>query len=296
MTEFTTHYWRVDEVLNDTSEITGPTWSVTTSLSDRLIAHWKFENNLDDEVDELAPAGGDWPGTMNDPNYDGGIDGQAIRMYRGDSRYITIPGSEDFFNFYSTGLTVNMWYKPDDYAIYSNFGWQGLISKRGGQNANGWMIFDMSNTYSGGGQIRLDAGATQLPERQGRLDDGNWHMLTLTYYETTQTATAYVDGEPYGTANIVASAGSAVPVIIGGTPWEYSGLVDEIKIWSKALTPLEIAVEYTTLMPGETVCPYPNDPSLQYDVDGNCKVDLADFAAIIAENWQNCNIVPTCLP
>ena len=82
------------------------------------------------------------------PVYEAGVDGQGIRFYRDDGDYVTIPDSEDFFNFYSEGLTVNMWYLPDDYAGLG--GWQNLVQKRASQNADGWMIFEMSNTYGGG--------------------------------------------------------------------------------------------------------------------------------------------------
>ena len=71
-------------------------------------------------------------------------------------------------------------------------------------------------------------------------------------------------------------------------------MIDEVKIYSYAQTPLEVAVEYTNLMEGKTVCPYPDDPTLQFDFNGNCKVDLGDFVTL-AENWAACNIVPTCI-
>ncbi len=41
---------------------------------------------------------------------------------------------------------------------------------------------------------------------------------------------------------------------------------------------------FTTTVP---VC----DPPLPFDVDGNCKIDLAEFAAL-AELWLECNWVP----
>lgn len=295
MSEFMTHYWRVDQELDDTTIITGPTWSFTTSLSDRLIAHWKFEDNLNDEVDVLtAGPNGDWPGAMADPCFDAGLDGRAIRFFRGDDKYVTIPGSEDFFNFYGEGLTVSMWYKPDDYSGLG--GYMGLMSKTGGQNADGWKLFEEAFYANQGASMRLDSLSVNP---SGRLDDGNWHHLVITYDETAQVMTAYLDGEAYGTAEGAVSAGTPVQVVIGALTdsgsWQYRGLIDEVKIYSYAVSPLDIAIEYTGYIPGTEVCAGPDDPSLQYDFNGDCKVDIADFA-ILAENWTVCNLVPTCLP
>lgn len=291
-------YWRVDEELNNGAEtVTGPIWEMTTALSDRLIAHWKFEDSLNDEVKALTgDPEGDWPGDMTLPVYEAGIDGKGIRLYN-DNQYITIPGSEDFFNFYNGGLTVNIWYLPDTYSG----GWFNLISKRSGQNADGWVIFDMVATYAGGAQTKIDTGEKELyPTRSGRLDDGNWHMITITYNEVTQTMTSYLDGEVYGRAQGPVTEGNTQPIKIGGGIWggEYAGLMDEVKIYSYALNEYEVAGiytdDYSNFSTTKKICPFPDDPMLRYDFNGDCRVDIIDLG-YIASNWLNCNIVPTCI-
>ena len=70
----------------------------------------------------------------------------------------------------------------------------------------------------------------------------------------------------------------------GGNPW--SGLIDDVKIYNYALTPAEASSIYTTDT-GATVCSEP----LQYDLNGDCKVDFIDFA-IFMEAWMECNLIP----
>ena len=130
------------------------------------------------------------------------------------------------------------------------------------------------------------------------MDDGQWHMVTITYDETTQTMTGYVDGEVFGTVIGPVSAGNSSPINIGGGFWDYKGLVDEVKIYSYARNEYEIAGEYTAdysnFSTTKKICPFPNDPLLQYDFNGDCRVDIIDLA-YLASNWTACNIVPTCI-
>ena len=290
--EFTTYYWRVDQEM-DGEVVTGPVWRFTTDLSNRLIAHWKFDGNLNDEVAMLTGnPEGDWPGAMvgDDPNYAEGIDGQAIRFYRGDGNYLTIPGSEEFFNFYSEGFTVNIWYKPDSYDDVDGF--MGLISKRAGND--GWQMFDTAFFYSAGLEARVDTTNINPP---GRLDDGDWHMATLSYDGPSGVMSVYLDGALFGSAELEASEDNAAAVAMGVVTspgnWEYAGLIDDVRIFSYALEPLEVALMYVAIEEDKPVCLDPDDPALRFDFTGDCKVGLADFA-LMAQSWMACNLYPEC--
>lgn len=299
--EFSTYYWRVDEEISNGAELlTGPVWSFTTDLSNRLIAHWTFDGNLNDQVAELTGLPeGDWPAVLyvGDPNnpvtepvFDEGIDGQAVRLTRGDGSYLVIPGSEEFFNFYPEGITVSLWYKPTDYEVTDGF--MGLMAKRSG--SFGWQIFDTAVYYSAGLEARID-GTNINPA--GRLDDGDWHLAVLTFDGVSNTMTLYLDGESVGTAELTPTDGNDAAVVLGvansAGEWEFDGLIDDVRVFSYPMEPLDVARMYIDFEPDKTVCLNPNDPALRYDFNGDCVVNLADFA-LMAQDWTDCNIYPDC--
>jgi hypothetical protein len=298
--EFSPHYWRVDEELDNGEILTGGLWTFTTDLSNRLIAHWKFDGNLNDQVAVLTGSPeGDWPGQwyVGDPNnpvtepvFEEGLDGQAIRFTRGDGSYLVIPGTEEFFNFYTEGFTVSLWYKPTDYALTDGF--MGLIAKRSGNF--GWHMYDIARFYGTGIEGRID-GTTITPG--GRLDDGNWHLVVLTYDNQTKTMAVYRDGKPAGTAELTVTAGVDAAVTLGVSniagEWEYDGLIDDVRIFSYPLEPLDVARLYVELEKDKTVCLNHDDPALRFDFNGDCVVNLADFAEL-ALGWAQCNVYPDC--
>ena len=71
----------------------------------------------------------------------------------------------------------------------------------------------------------------------------------------------------------------------------YEGLLDKVSIYSYALSPIDVAVLYTDVMTGESICV--EQP--ERDFDGNCRVDMLDFA-MFATGWLECNRVPSCIP
>jgi hypothetical protein len=81
------------------------------------------------------------------------------------------------------------------------------------------------------------------------------------------------------------------PLTIGAiqanTPESYfDGAIDQVKISSIIPDAFEIAFNYVTYFPDVSICPVP----ITYDFNGNCIVDIGDFALMAAE-WLNCNRV-----
>jgi hypothetical protein len=64
----------------------------------------------------------------------------------------------------------------------------------------------------------------------------------------------------------------------------YIGLIDDFRLYNYALTAADAAQLYTTVKGGK-VCPAP----MLYDFDGDCRVDLRDFA-IFAAQWARTGI------
>lgn len=79
------------------------------------------------------------------------------------------------------------------------------------------------------------------------VDDGNWHHIAVV--RTSTQMLAYQNGELISTLNVAASnvntsgqcvlgRGPCTPYWTGGT--SFSGKLDELRVWNKALTPTEI--------------------------------------------------------
>lgn len=64
---------------------------------------------------------------------------------------------------------------------------------------------------------------------------------------------------------------------------ELDGLIDDLKIYNYALTTYDVAQEYLAVR-GEWVCNRETYDLQNYDTNGNCLLDLEDFASM-AERW-----------
>ncbi len=275
------------EVSNATEEIVPS--EIAYLWTERLMAHWTFDDTLTDVVDL-------WEGIYTDPNefntpptavYDANsISGKSLSL-AGDDLYVKITDSVDWFNFFTNGFTVVAWVKSDT----ADSGYHTVVSKSVVGLATG---FGLSYHYAQAAvAVRGVSGEAWSPA----VESATWHLFVGRYDTQAQTLTVFVDGVLAGTVkNASASvAATAAPLIIGAeTPdggASYGGLVDELKIYSYPVDAYEIAHMYTDVMTDQTVCV--DQVGLQYDYNGDCRITLPDFA-MFAATWANCNIVPDC--
>jgi hypothetical protein len=101
------------------------------------------------------------------------------------------------------------------------------------------------------------------------LIDNTWHHVTLV--KNGNTVTIYADGQAENTHTInVVTQDNTLPLLIGFNPGEgvqgfWKGLLDELKIFDRALTPAEIAA--LAVLPGV----------LDGDFNDDGTVDAADY-------------------
>ncbi|MCK4999018.1 MAG: hypothetical protein KAS23_05770 [Anaerohalosphaera sp.] len=261
-------------------------------MTERLVAYWDFEGDLTDGI-------GGWTGLLKDPNefnddpddspyYTGGVIGQGFEI-TGNGFWITIPGSEEAFNFYNKGLTVNAWVKTPGRA-YST-----IISKRAVESDTGWML-----RATGSAGFTLEGSSTGALSGGDSVIDDEWHMVTAQY--DGENVKLYVDGILVDSGQNTNEIGlHADQLVIGaaranGTGF-YLGVVDDIRIWSYAIDPVDIAYYYHDIT-DETLCI--DQVGLEmFDITGpdgepDCVVNIYDFAAF-ASDWLNCRLVPDCL-
>ena len=269
------------------SNAVGSVWSDEARLlTERLMGHWKFEDNMVDEVADNDGNFVDPDGNPGTPSYGSGIvDGNRAIVFGTDSNYVEIPDS-NYFNFYPQGYTVSCWLKT---SADPNNSYLGIISKSDvNDQGQGWMLMSyLGEGYDYQVQIGSITGQTNL-------NDNQWHFVVGTYEPNTGTAALYVDGlfEGQVTGNAVQVSSVDALLKIGifpgyeGNNWPYEGLVDDVKVYSYALGPYYIAALYTDVV-GGSVCVEPHP----LDADGDCEIGLAD-AKKFAEEWLGCNKIP----
>ncbi len=277
--------------LQDVSEVASLTL-------EKLIHYYPLDN------ESAADAIGGVNGTVvGDPNWIEGIDGGAIDMFpasmSASEDYIVLGEAGDIT--YGTGdFSISFWMKTltlsGDPALMSNKDWDS------GSNI-GWVV-----AWGGSGdgiyQWNLDtagAGRNDYDPTGPETADGKWHLVTIAH-DRQGMATFYIDGEFRGEVDISAHAGSSLdaefPTVIGNDgmqnyhdKWgEYTQCAfDDVRIFNYAVDSVKVAEIYTDFVDGVSICPRGHRPVL--DLDDNCRVDIADFAAI-AEAWLECGRVP----
>ena len=203
---------------------------------------------------------------------------------------IVITDSEDYFDFYPQGLTMSVWINTND------DGYGAYVAKQDKTSGNKGIL--LAHFYDN----------ASFTERQTashsndvvNIRDGQWHLITGTLDPEAGISKLYIDGKrhtgnesDWNPANITLHD---APLFFGaetpGGSVPFDGLIDDVRIYNYALDPVTIAHMYIALNPGATVC-IDDIPAEDGDLNGDCEVNLADFA-MFAADWMNCLIVPDC--
>ncbi len=121
--------------------------------------------------------------------------------------------------------------------------------------------------------------------------DGQWHFLAATFQDGI--VRWYFDGFYGGQASTNLQTQDIVHLgkRMHSLPvWQ--GWVDDARVYNYPLNATEVALLYTDTVTDAMVCVGGNP---QYDLNGNCRVDLPDLV-LLASEWLECNLVPDCKP
>jgi hypothetical protein len=244
-------------------------------LTERLMANWMFEGNLEDEVD---PANN---GTSLEPiSYGGGVDeGQAVAIVD-PNQFVMI--ANEIGRLKST--TVTAWLKPATLG-----GVQVILATTEGTD-NG-AVYLHTNEDELWGEF---FGSAAVNGREPTLTEGQWNHCVLKCDAEAEEASLYLNGELVASSDIYSEIPPFLPPLsIGAKNREegnyVDGLIDDVRIYNYPIPHLEIAQMYTDTIPGSTACL--GNP--EFDFNEDCVVNILDFE-ILASNWANCNIVPEC--
>lgn len=258
---------------------------ITTDFQ-KMVAHWELNGDYTDS----SGAGRD-ASPYGTPQFVVGVDGTA-----GGAAWITSYSSWATAGTWNpsdaTGdLSISLWLKWSG----TNGTWQSFLAKRDGDWANETVLWQLC-TNENGNHLWFQS-PRSLVYVDNSLTAGEWHHIVATF--DGYTGRTYLNGVLRGTGSF--QFGDAVDAIItlggnsgGSAPAREftNGTLDDIRFYNYPISDLDIALLYTPIS-GDTVCVESLRP--QYDHNGDCVVNLPDFAAFV-QRWFDCGLVPDCIP
>jgi hypothetical protein len=249
------------------SNIAGSTNSVAATLTvnvpvctpapSGLVSWWQAEWNAYDSI-------GNNNGTaIGGVSYTNGEVGQGLYLTNA-SAYVNVPASSGLDVGTGSGFTVELWISPNDVSIQhpltewgdGNLGttlgpllWIS-VSLGGGQGGPGALVANIVDT--GGGSHILYSAA-------GIVQTNVFQHVGMTYDKTTGNAALYYNGAVVAAANLGIFTPRTSSVLLFGhrivTGETYSGVLDEISLYNRALGSNEIAAIYNAGSAGKCFTP-----------------------------------------
>lgn len=270
--------------------------------SDGLVAYWPFDGDLLDQSDNAAhgtfvPGTGDPALRFTQGQFNDGINLNDFAAGAFD-QYVTVDQvDEGVFDFAGGSMTVSVWTSTPFLSVDN----QTIIAKGSGAS---WRLSRNAGTSTAAFHGGLGTAAAGDPV-VNFIDDTLMHHI-VGVVEAGVGVRLYIDGELVGTVNGDAQLGDGDEVLaIGANPAEagdlfrvWEGVIDDVAVWSRALTAGEIATLFNNgvgVSVGDALNPvdtdedgmpdfYENtnglDPNVDDagdDLDGDGLTNLAEF-------------------
>jgi len=215
-------------------------WSADQVKEKGLVGYWNFDEGKGTVVKDSSGNGNN--GEIAGAEWVKGKVGNALE-FNGEA-YVEIPHSKGFD---LTQLTIEMWIKtPEEFEIAS--GWRCLFSKEAGGAVEGrdYNFY----TYSDDGikvtQLHFSSavfGATMFP-LPAPYEPKTWHHVAITV-DANGNHIYYSDGKKFAEAQgTPGEASGDYPVLIGKADNFWNGVIDEVRLYNRALSPDEINAHY----------------------------------------------------
>ncbi len=216
-----------------------------TNAPGGMVSWWAGEGNGNDGV-------GNNPATVSSGvSYGAGEVGQAFN-FDGSNANLVIPASASLNVGTNSGFTIEGWIKPSDVS-----GMHMLFEWSDGANFGVHLTHSQSWFGSGGGPGNLlanivDSGGGWHPlwSPPGLLTTNSFQHIAMTYDTASGVGRLYLNGAVIASGNL----GSFTPetsytLHVGKRPWDpdfplYGGLLDEVSLYSRALSQGELQAIY----------------------------------------------------
>ncbi|MGF1655564.1 MAG: DUF4350 domain-containing protein [Verrucomicrobiales bacterium] len=236
--------------------------------ADGLIAAWLFEESEGAiAVNSVAP---DFSGTLSNAAREPGIVGNAVG-FNGVNSTIQIPVFETPYS----QLTISAWMRWEGASTFD----ARIISRATNTSAN-THIWALGPHDNGRLRARLTTGSstTEMFTPNGTISPNEWHHVVLRY--TGTQLEILVDGEMVANTPVTGTIPNApsTPIALGNQPAgagdrPFHGLIDQVRIYSRALDELEIL----TLL---------QEPNLTASTEANFATWLASLPTVPPENMR----------
>jgi hypothetical protein len=192
------------------------------SAGDKPMAHWTFD---------------DAASTKANPSRVEGVFGKAIDL--AGRHHLKAPGKYDYAKL--KNITLTAWVSPMSFEAYNE-----IFRKEDGGNR---ILFSFQHK---GSILSLGLNVKGYAECDARINsrqllDGLWHFCAATF--DGKTMRVYLDGRQIGSLARTGSiaAGGSAPACIGSSNGNecFQGSLDDLRIYSTALTAKQIAAMYT---------------------------------------------------
>ena len=246
------------------------------------ISRWKFDEDLQDSIDENHGV----YGGLGEPAFVAGVDGSAIELNGTDS-IVNVDQIEGLPLFQNPAFTIAMWVRgmpQADMRIWSE-----------GSALDSGPLFNLGTDNTGQtGEldlfIRGPGGGIGHTHSTGIVFDGEWHHVA--YTDEGGFAAMYIDGERDATEityvrPVMELDTTSIGAIQRADPshW-FTGAIDDVRVFDYALTAAEIAaIADSGVIPEDEVC----DNGTDDDGDGDIDCDDADCSAFPACVEEICN-------
>ena len=203
------------------------------TLIDNATSSWSFNTGSGSVLYDIKNS---YNGTIQGASWTTGIEGSGL-LFDGTDDYVSIDNSENFP--IGTEFSFEVWLKTTEHKtakILQKGDWDG--HSLGQDNWNGWQA-----------NLRLSSSQTlKLEWGWGRPQLDEWYHLVMTC--DGQTFIFYVNGQEQNRANITASLHTNTRTVSiasdNGNQKFFSGQMDQITIYNRALQPQEVLNNYET--------------------------------------------------
>ena len=218
---------------------------ITGIESANLIGYWPMDEASGTNADDKSSQDNDGTYTGVTLGETGIGDGSTCPFFDGANDYVDLETAAMLADFDGDHGTVAMWLKAYSVGIWTDSTWRYLFRHR--ENNNNYVVIARTDADNRIELFRYGNNVGKIVRADG-VTTTDWFHLAMTWDDTTDELKVYLDGSQIGTTQTPLAAWTGTELfdsIIGasttasGDVWH--GWIAHVALWTKALTPAQIA-------------------------------------------------------